>query len=218
MFMDRQLDSLLTMPSGVINNYGTGEEKLSEVANTFIELTKILKNLKELPLVIHNIHGVSSTLRLTDVFAPLPSGFKFDQATEKTMRYKNDHKFMPKYPLGPVLVPYVKPLQFACLLESSGRWPDEIECIKRLKSAFYIEIVRLLRDNHGICSVTFRDYCDIVYKGFVYRLSVFTMSELLCMKNSLNEMNILVSKETKETFEYEKRMLHLPKISSVIYA
>ena len=134
------------------------------------------------------------------------------------MHSKLDHKYVPKYPLGPVMVPYVKPLEIVCQLESSGKWADDIECIKRLKSAFYLQIMKMLRDIHGLTVNTTVDYCDCVYKGLVFRLILCTMSELLCIKSEVNEHGVILTKETKQSLAYEKNMFHIPKLNSVLHA
>ena len=217
-FIDKQIDPLLSLPTGIIENYGTGEEKLSDVVNTFNEFYKTLKNLKDLPLLINNVYGISSVFRLTDVFAPMPSCFNYDINDEKNMCYKSNNKLLPKYPLGSVLAPYIKPLKVTCQLEASGKWPDDIECIQKLKTAFYLQIVQTLRDNHGLLAFANIDHCNILYKGFVFRLSVCTMNELLCIKSSINEQGVMISKETKESLQYEKNMIFIPKLSSFLFA
>ena len=173
--------------------------------------------MKDLPLLINSVQGVSSVFRQTDVFAPLPCCFKYDAKSDKNMQFKLDHKYVPKYPLGPVMIPYVKPLEIVCQLESSGKWPDDLKCIKRLKAAFYLQIVQLLRENHGLCAFTNVNYCDVVFKGFVFRLYICTISELLCMKSETNEQGIIIIKDTKKSLSYEKKMFHIPKINSALY-
>jgi U3 small nucleolar RNA-associated protein 22 len=208
---------LLSLPSGIIDNYGTGEEKLSDTVNTFNELVKLLKNLKDLPLAINNVHGISSVFRVTDVFAPMPCCFNYDLSDEKNMCYKTNNKLIPKYPLGSVLAPYIKPLKIIGQLEASGKWPDDLECIQRLKAAFYLKIAQSLRENHGLLAFANSSYCDMLYKGFVFRLSVCTMNELLCMKSSVNEQGVVISNETKETLAYEKNMTYIPKLTNFIF-
>ena len=211
------MNSLLSLPTGTIKNYGTGEERLANVTTTFDEFSRLIKNLKDLPLSISQINGISSAFRLTDVFAPLPSCFKYDAMSEKNMRIKLENKYVPKYPPGPVMVPFVKPIEAFIQLESSGKWPDDLECIRRLKTAFYIAIVKGLRETYNLTAFTNIDYFDVVYKGFVFRLSVYTMNELLCIKNEVNDLGIIVTKESKESIEYEKVFFSIPKLNNVLH-
>jgi U3 small nucleolar RNA-associated protein 22 len=186
------MDSILSLPVGISDNYGTGEEKLADCVNAFNEFSSLLKNLKELPLTINNINGLSSVFRHTDVYAPLPAHFNYDKSSENNMCFRTKNKAFPKYPLGPVCTPYVKPLKISCQLEASGKWPDNLECIKYLKVAYYMKIVEVLRSAHGLSAAyPFFDHCDVLFKGFVFRIQVYTTSELLCMKSSLNEQGVL---------------------------
>lgn len=217
-FVDRQLNSLLTLPAGTIKNYGTGEEKLASVVTAFDELARVCKGLRDLPLHINNMHGISSAFRLTDVFAPMTCCFKYDDKSEKMMRVKSDNnKYLPKYPLGPVVSPYVKPIRGFIQLESSGKWPDDLECIKRLKTAFYIKIVQLLREQCSLSAFSNLDYFDVVYKGYVFRLHVLTMNELLCIKNEINDLGIIMTKESKQSIEYEREFFTVPKLTSCLH-
>ena len=59
-----------------------------------------------------------------------------------------------------------------CQLESSGKWPDEVEAIQQIKAAFYIKISELLsRDQSLLCSPTFH-YLDILKVACYVYLSV----------------------------------------------
>jgi len=217
-FTDRQMNSLLSLPDGTIDNYGTGEEKLADAVNTYNEFANLLRGLRNLPLAINSINGVSSVFRFTDVFAPLPCCFNYDEKAERNMVYKQRDKCFPKYPLGSVVVPFVKPLEVACQLESSGKWPEDLECIKRLKSAFYLEIVDQVRSSLNLTAFAHVDHCDVLYKGYVFRVFLFTMSELFCLKMSKNEQGVLCTKETSESIAYEKRMTLVPRLNSFLHS
>jgi hypothetical protein len=44
------------------------------------------------------------------------------------------------------------------------------------------------------------------------------MNELLCIKSSINEQGVMISKETKESLQYEKNMIFIPKLTSFLFA
>ena len=50
-----------------------------------------------------------------------------------------------------------------CLLEVSGKWPEDREAIRRLKAAFYLRVGKLLEDQHGLMTASYADHVD-VYK------------------------------------------------------
>lgn len=87
-----------------------------------------------------------------------------------------------------------------------------------MKSAFYLAIVDQVRNNLNLTAFPFIDHCDIVYKGFVFRLFVYTMSELFCLKMSKNEQGVLCTTETKESIIYEKRMTLIPRLNSFLHS
>jgi U3 small nucleolar RNA-associated protein 22 len=217
-FCDRQLNSILSLPKGVAENYGTGEEKLADSIKMFDEFSRIIKDLHDLPLSIVNLQGISPSFRYTQTFSPLPCGFKYDKDTANNIQAKMGRKLVPKYPPGPVLAPYVPHLDVLLMLESSGKWPNDLDCIRRLKTAFYLKINEILKANHNIMSFTNVEYLDVLYKGYVFRLSIFTMHELICMKSAPNEQGIIMTVETLESVNYERTMIYLPKITNALHA
>jgi len=55
-----------------------------------------------------------------------------------------------------------------CQLESSGKWPDEVEAIQQMKAAFYVKMSELLsKDRSLLCSPTFH-YLDVLKVWFAY--------------------------------------------------
>ena len=48
--------------------YGTGEEPHIALLQSYDNLCKILRNLKDLPLTINSIQGISPVFRFTEVF------------------------------------------------------------------------------------------------------------------------------------------------------
>lgn len=215
--IDKQLDRLISLPKEVIENYGTGEERLTNIVHVFDDFVKILTNLKDMPLSFANIQGLSSTLRLTNVFAPLPCCFKYDNKSEKHLRFKIGQKYLPVYPLGKCIAPYVEPIKISCLLETSNKWPDDLECIKRLKCAFNIKFVQLLRDLHSLIAFTNVEFSDVFYKGYVFRLFIYTSRELAIMKTSVNnETSIISTHDTDESLKLEKNIFLLPKLTSAL--
>lgn len=48
-----------------------------------------------------------------------------------------------------------------CQLESSGKWPEGIEAIGKIKTSFYLYIAKALRGQGSVSSPT-NDYLDIM--------------------------------------------------------
>jgi U3 small nucleolar RNA-associated protein 22 len=170
-----------------------------------------------MPLNFSNIQGISSTLSLTNVFSPLPCCFKYDKKSERSLRFKLSQKYMPVYPLGQCVTPYVETIKISCLLETSNQWPEDLECIKRLKCAFSIKLSQLLRDV-GLLAFTNVEFCDVFYKGYVFRLIIHSTREMAIVKSSVDEMGIILSRDTEESVRLEKNIFHLTKLTSVLHA
>ncbi len=215
--LDRQLDDVISLPKEIIDNYGTGEERFANVICVFDDLVRLIKGLKDMPLNFSNIQAICSTFSLTNVFSPLPCCFKYDTNSEKNLRYKHNQKYLPIYPLGKCISPYVEPIKISCLLETSNRWEDDLECIKRLKCAFTIKLTQLLRDTHGLLAYANIEFCDVFYKGYVFRLIVQTTRELAVAKSSVDENGVIISRDTEESLKLEKNIFHLTKLRSVLH-
>lgn len=132
-FVDnRRLNKLLGLPAGITESeYGTGEERLADLGNKLDEFSRILTNLKDLPLSISSVYGLTSALRRTDPFPPLAHHFKYSKQSERALyatkrgsassskkkSNRNSHgaeqiRLVPKSePLAPVAVPFLKPLE-----------------------------------------------------------------------------------------------------------
>lgn len=103
-------------------------------------------------------------------------------------------------------------------MESSGHWPDDLACIARLKAAFHLKIVQLLRQAYGVAGEAKCDYFDVFFKGCLFRVRVCTSSELMLIKTRLNEQNVRVTRETPRSLAYEKLMFDMAKLSGFIQA
>jgi hypothetical protein len=57
-----------------------------------------------------------------------------------------------------------------CLLEGSGKWPEDIEAVRRLKASYYADLGRSLNKiADGLLTAAFTDHLD-VYKVCFRRL------------------------------------------------
>lgn len=54
-----------------------------------------------------------------------------------------------------------------CHLEDSGKWPDSVDAIQNIKTAFYIKISELLKKQFKIPSVPTEKYLDILQVSLV---------------------------------------------------
>lgn len=49
-----------------------------------------------------------------------------------------------------------------CQLESSGKWPDELEAIRKMKVAFYVFLAKALKEQKGLIASPTQNHLDIL--------------------------------------------------------
>ena len=49
-----------------------------------------------------------------------------------------------------------------CQMESSGKWPDEVEAIQQIKAAFYVKMSELLSKDHSLISSPTFGHLDVL--------------------------------------------------------
>ena len=94
--------------------------------NAFDKFVRDLKELDdEIPLSILNVSPISSDLRYTSVFAPVPIPSSKGALLPQTIRYLSAMEVI---------------IQF----ERSGRWPDDLKALQKMKLAFFERIASAL--------------------------------------------------------------------------
>ena len=49
-----------------------------------------------------------------------------------------------------------------CQLESSGKWPEEVTAIDKVKTAFYVHMAKALKEKKAMVASPTEDYLDIL--------------------------------------------------------
>lgn len=52
-------------------------------------------------------------------------------------------------------------------MEQSGKWGDELGAIARLKTAFYIELSKILKEKHSMQAIPFDDYLIVHFVSII---------------------------------------------------
>ena len=93
-YVGSQLDVLLERPSlaGTAVSYHTGEEQLARASASYEQLARMLRSLRDLPLAIHSIQGVSPALRYAETFPPLPIAMDLPGS-----RLRDDQRLVPDH-------------------------------------------------------------------------------------------------------------------------
>lgn len=136
--------------------YGTGEEATLKVLQAFNALEKNLMSLDHMPLTITGVHGSSPVFRYAEVFPPLAtihrSSSGITEINKNCLILSNNITECPAY---------VHALEATLQLPISGKWPKELEAIRKIKAAFHIQIAECLRKQYDLKVQAHPFYIDV---------------------------------------------------------
>lgn len=129
-------DTLIRLPKAINDVYlrlGSSVSKgFRDAISAFNSLVKQIKELEGLPLSVAAISPVHSALRHTSVFTPVAISLSASSALPPWARYT---------PLMDIIIEF----------ERSGRWPDDLAAILKMKLAFFEHIARsLMKAEEGV--------------------------------------------------------------------
>ncbi|CAG8474805.1 11484_t:CDS:10 [Ambispora gerdemannii] len=159
------------------------------VMAAFNSLVKQINGLEDIPLGVSSITGASPVLRYSSVFIPQPVNLHSLKA------------FSTK------ITPYVEPIDVILQFESSGKWPDDLVAIQKMKIALYIRLVdRLKKQYHDTFAWVVTDnkdsisannsYMDVLTDtGYIFRCRIHhdrekTLLERGIKNKKLNQLQI----------------------------
>jgi len=193
-----------------------GSEKLGfrPAMDAFERLYKTIKAADdELPLSILNFTPASEYLRYTSTFVPHPVDIARFQAAPSSVRY------MPAFDVM---------MQF----ESSGKWPDDLVAIQKIKMAFMEKLARLLENKIADVNVKIvlepgapdiQDHASlevVVSEGFAFHLRIFHDRERNLLLRMVEDPEISSPKLRKIALEslrlHVRRYTLLPRHHSAI--
>ena len=212
------------LPTSAVNLVATEEgsnvEGFRPAMQAFAELVKTLKGMDDLPLSLLNVFPVAEGLRYTSVFPPVPID-------------------VDRFSLTPDCLKFVEALDVVVQFESSGRWPDELAAIQKIKLAFFEKIARSFRNTvaGAVVSVAMDDVLDgseaglisdncsleiFVPAGFAFRLRIHhdrekTLLDRLIADKKTTKPN--VRRAAQQALDLHLiRFTHLPRHHSAISA
>ena len=209
-----EMEEFLKLPRVKITHfaYGTGEEAVLKVMNVFNQLETDLMSLTDIPLSIHGVQGSSAVFRYTDVFPPLATTYRPDN---KLIRGRKDCLVLSE---NITAAPkYVCPLEVSLQLSTSGKWPDELEALRKTKAAFHIQIAECLRKQYMLTVKASYSHVDVYKEGFVFRLRVAHQKEVGCLKQQVTEDGVVQYKDNEESIELENKLFELPKLTGALH-
>ncbi|KAK4049077.1 U3 snoRNP protein [Microbotryomycetes sp. JL221] len=175
----------------------------SLVMMAFDQLAKEIKNSENLPLEVSSVSPVSASLRYSSVLTPAPRRLKnFDDL--------------------PLATRYVDAHEFDIVFESSGRWPEDLEAVQKIKAAFLTKVAESLEQSRTVFSARIafdleaRPIDDnvsieiLTHGGFAFRGRVSYERSLLLHQERVAQLGD--SPEAIAPLEtFRRRFVHLPK-------
>ncbi|KAK4741434.1 hypothetical protein SAY87_025022 [Trapa incisa] len=149
----------------------------------FENLSKCLRNIKDIPLKVSSVQPLDSAFRSTSVSPPEPHPLIIEKG---------------KVPRKLKLVPScVQPLDVMIQLEGSGNWPMDDIAIEKTKTAFLLQIGECLQNNYGMMCIATEEAVSILLSGFAFRLKILHERGLSLLNHEVggNQMKPISSVE-----------------------
>lgn len=124
-------------------------------------------SLNDMPLTINGVHGSSPVFRYTEVFPPLATVHRSTKGiTEEGENCLVLAKKIKKCPA------YVHAIEATLQLSTSGKWPDELEAIRKMKTAFHVQIAECLRKQHQLKVQANPSYVDVMQVSIINHINI----------------------------------------------
>lgn len=185
------------------NGHGNiGDEMYIQLDRSYNELCRLLRNLKDLPLSVSSIFGISAALRHTEVLACHTANISAQQENVRLIT-GNRIRTTP---------PYIRPVEILCHLESSGKWPQDVEASQRIKASFLLKMAEDLESSsRGLICVPSPSFLDVLKDDFVFRIMVTCPQEL-----AVTAKSAIGSKSATLSMKLGEKTAHLPKIANAL--
>lgn len=184
----------------------TNEERSLVTIKSFDELSKELRALNDLPLEIVSVLGIDSVFRYADVTPPLANG----SVTKSAFINKQlKGKFRAQKVLNGIIQ-----------LSSSGKWPDDIDAMRRIKGAFYLEIGKKMAAQFPDTAIVVNsDSIEAMKNKLLFRLKIVHPKEVALVKEEISTSNNLTKlyRTNEQSLQLEFQGSMLPKLTSSLH-
>ncbi|KAM3720026.1 Nucleolar protein [Dirofilaria immitis] len=185
-------------------------DRYSTIARAYDKLSQILHMVQDLPLLITNIHPVSAYLRRTAPFPPLST----NAIIEGHSAFIKDSV---AFPLSHISPPYLPTVEVQITMEQSGKWGEELNAIARLKTAFYVELSKILKEKHSLQAIPFDDYLIVHFNTVVFRLIIANPKEVHIMRK-LNGGKTGIPKDSPTSKLKELEVILKPQLTALLHS
>ena len=170
--LSSQVNQMLKPPHVPAPSYGTGEEVLTQIGFSLEDLIKKMRQLKSLPLSVTAVQGISAVFRGGEVW-PRPAGH---ETTDAAISDFPNHVF-----------------EVVMNLESSGKWPDELNALRAVKYQFISETCAKFEKELGIPCRPSSDYFDAFHDGHLFRIIPSVKKEVTLLRQIKSRTGVLIA-------------------------
>lgn len=204
------MDYLIVEPEAVrraifLDDSVATSKGFGSIVGAFDALAKELKDLPDLPLSVSAVQPCSQGLRYSTIFTPSPRRLK------EFGRFPDATKYIPVHDV-------------LLTLESSGRWPDDLEGVQKIKAAFLAKIGEGLSKLHTIVradvafdmsALPFDDNVSLeilTSTGYAFRARIFYERSLFLLQNRAAKLGDAGVPSTDKSIDvYNERFVHGPR-------
>jgi U3 small nucleolar RNA-associated protein 22 len=165
----------------------------------------VTSRLQGLPLPVEAFRAASPSLRYTSYFPALSHPLVVSAGGEgkDALKSHSGERISTMLHVFPVVLH----------MHRSGKWPAELEALRKVKTAMLIRLSENLKTQFQIRSVISREHLDVMYRGFVFRLRMFTDNEVsLLMPAALSSKPRVAAPPAREG-EADTGAVTLPEVS-----
>ena len=184
----------------------TNEERSLMAIRTFDELSKELRALNDLPLDIVSVLGTDPVFRYADVTPPMANG----SVTKRGFINKQMKGWFRAQ----------KTLNAIIQLSPSGKWPDDLEAMQKIKTAFYIEIKKKMSAQFPETAVQVsNEYLEAMKDKLLFRFKIVHPKEIALAKQYISGTNNITKlyKTNDQSMNLELQGTMLPKLTSSLH-
>ena len=164
-FLTPNLYSRIIAPPEVSATYvKTDGDAFHSLNDAYEQFVRQLKDLKDMPLVISSVVPISEGLTHTSVYSPYPQNYAK----------------LSSQPAGSYYIPVH---EVVVQLEGSGKWPDDLRAIQKVKVGLLLHMARQLEKSHSVSAnvgientendLANTGFLDVVYeRGYAFRIRI----------------------------------------------
>lgn len=216
---DDDADDRSTLAAAEIGPLNSEHLALS-VVKSFDELGRQLRSLDGLPLSVTDVTGASPVFRYCEIEPIMARAAVEEAAVSNGDGSGNRSTIYQSYAV----------LEAVCELSASGRWPDSLEALLRLKAAFLLRIAAGLCDQHQLDARTEGHWLDVIKDGYHFRLRISLAKELMLLKRTrvggtdgdasaaaAGHVAATAYRSNAASRTYERDMLRLPRLTVLLH-